>query len=339
MDLFERYIQAIRKYLPWTLSRARQDDIVAELRANFESQLEEREADLGRPLTEGEMIDWLKQLGAPMQVAGRYQPVQYLIGPTLFPMYLYVLRLACFWSLAVYTLIAIVTLWAQAPNIGTVVDWFVRAPGVMLNVAFWVTLVFVVLEYILAHHPNMLPPLDNVNVEWSPSKLPPLEPVQTHKSQTFAKAAAEGIFGWLFLVWLVLIPRYPFLLIGPTFWLRTGPFALAPFLWTFYWVFLALNCAQVVWNTVDLVRGTWRQQQRLKPIVHKAFGMIGMGVLIAAPDHIYLLLKHPEIGTAKYGAVLDGINTNVWRGAMVVLAIVAVQFLWEIYQWIRASRA
>lgn len=336
MDLFERYIQAIRKYLPWTLSRARQDDIVAELRANFESQLEEREADLGRPLTEGEMIDWLKQLGAPMQVAGRYQPVQYLIGPTLFPMFLYVLRLALFWSLAVYTVVAIVTLWT--PNAGSVMDWILRAPGVLLNTAFWVTLVFVVLEYFLARHPHLLPPLDNVNTEWSPSKLPPLEPVQTHKPHSFAKAAAEVIFGYLFLVWFMLIPRYPFLLIGPTFWLRTGPFALAHFLWTFYWVVLVLNCAYLIWNTIDLVRGTWRQQQRLKPIVHRALGMIGMGVLIAAPDRVYLLLKHPEIDTARYGAVLDGINSNVWRGSIAILTIVTVQFLWEIYQWIKQSR-
>ena len=47
MDLFERYLQAVRKYLPWQ----RQDDIVAELRANLEAQREEREAELGRPLT------------------------------------------------------------------------------------------------------------------------------------------------------------------------------------------------------------------------------------------------------------------------------------------------
>ena len=67
MDLFERYLQAVGKYLPWE----RQADIVAELRANLESQREEREAGLGRPLTEGEMIDWLKELGPPMQMASR----------------------------------------------------------------------------------------------------------------------------------------------------------------------------------------------------------------------------------------------------------------------------
>jgi hypothetical protein len=82
MDYFERYLQAVRKYLPWQ----RQDDIIAELRANLEAQREEREAELGRPLTEGEMIDWLKELGAPLEMAGRYQPPRSLIGPVIFPL-------------------------------------------------------------------------------------------------------------------------------------------------------------------------------------------------------------------------------------------------------------
>jgi hypothetical protein len=80
MELLDRYLQAVKKHL---LLR-RQDDIIAELRANLESQLEDKEAELGRPLTTGEAEDWLRTLGPPMMVAARYQTQQYLIGPTLF---------------------------------------------------------------------------------------------------------------------------------------------------------------------------------------------------------------------------------------------------------------
>ncbi len=104
MDLFERYLQAVRRYLPGE----RQDDIVAELRANLEAQREEREATLGRPLTEGEMIDWLKELGPPMQMASRYQAPRYVIGPTVFPMYWYILRLATLWASVAYAIAATV---------------------------------------------------------------------------------------------------------------------------------------------------------------------------------------------------------------------------------------
>ena len=61
MDLLDRYLQAVKKHLPWK----RQDDILAELRANMESQLEDKEAELGRPLTQGEAEDWLRKMGSP----------------------------------------------------------------------------------------------------------------------------------------------------------------------------------------------------------------------------------------------------------------------------------
>src|SRR5271163_4374234 len=102
MNLLDRYLQAVKKHLPWQ----RQDDILAELRANLESQLEDKESELGRPLTKDEAEAWLKQIGAPMQVAARYQPQQYLIGPSLFPIYLYVLKFASLLALLVYSVVS-----------------------------------------------------------------------------------------------------------------------------------------------------------------------------------------------------------------------------------------
>ena len=60
----------------------------------MESQIEDKESELGRPLTTGEIEDLLRKMGSPIMVASRYQPQQYLIGPALFPMYLYVMRVA-----------------------------------------------------------------------------------------------------------------------------------------------------------------------------------------------------------------------------------------------------
>jgi hypothetical protein len=343
MDLLERYLQAVRKYLPWTLSRARQDDIVAELRANYESQLEEREADLDRKLTEGEMIDWLKQLGNPMQVAGRYQPVQYLIGPTLFPMYLYVLRLALIWSLAIYGFVSVVLLWTGVPIVSSVAEAIFRAPGVMFTAATWVTLVFVVLEYIFARHPQLLPRMDGINVDWSPSKLPSLEPARSsrRKQPVFAKFAAQVIFEWLFLGWLLLVPKYPFLMFGPSAWYaQVGPFKIASIWWTFYWVVVAFNVVQVVWNTMDLTSGAWRRPTPLKPLFFKAGGLITIGVLLTAQNHVFALLKDPAASdAAKYNAMLNQLNPSLYLGMQVVFLIVALQFVWEIYQLFLESRS
>src|SRR6516225_8768751 len=105
MELLDRYLQAVKKHLPWQ----RQDDIIAELRANLESQLDEREADLGRPLTTAEAEVWIGQLGSPVQMAAHYQPQQYLIGPAIYPVYLYVLRLAGMWTIVIYLIVSTIT--------------------------------------------------------------------------------------------------------------------------------------------------------------------------------------------------------------------------------------
>jgi hypothetical protein len=77
LDLFERYLQAVS----WHLPQAQREDIVAELGNDIRHHMDEREAELGRPLSEADVIEILKKHGHPMNVASRYLPEQYLIGP------------------------------------------------------------------------------------------------------------------------------------------------------------------------------------------------------------------------------------------------------------------
>src|SRR5215469_347243 len=91
MDLIDRYLNAIKPFLP----PDQRDDIIAELGANLHDEADEREAALGRPLSEAEIEAIIQAHGHPLAVAGRYQPSQggftfgrQLISPTLFPLYL-----------------------------------------------------------------------------------------------------------------------------------------------------------------------------------------------------------------------------------------------------------
>jgi hypothetical protein len=59
MGLLERYLHAVRGYLP----AATQDDIVAELGDDLRARFEERAAALGRPLTEDEEAELLRPYG------------------------------------------------------------------------------------------------------------------------------------------------------------------------------------------------------------------------------------------------------------------------------------
>src|SRR6516164_3578858 len=89
MDLIERYLQAVKFWLP----EGQQQDILQELSVDIQAEIEEKEAGLGRKLNEDEVADLLKQRGRPLSVAAGYLPQQQLIGPALFPAYVLVLKI------------------------------------------------------------------------------------------------------------------------------------------------------------------------------------------------------------------------------------------------------
>ena len=95
-ELIDRYLQAVRFWLPGT---HRQDDLIAELGEDLRSQFEDKETELGRPLDKAEMSAILKRCGSPMMVAGRIGPQRHLIGPALFPIYEFVLKMVLLWIL------------------------------------------------------------------------------------------------------------------------------------------------------------------------------------------------------------------------------------------------
>ena len=79
MQLVERYLQAVKFWLP----KQQKEDILAELSADIQSQIEDRETVLGRALNETEIEEVLKQRGRPCLVASRFRPQESLIGPVL----------------------------------------------------------------------------------------------------------------------------------------------------------------------------------------------------------------------------------------------------------------
>jgi hypothetical protein len=330
MDLLDRYLQAVRKYLPWK----GQDDVVAELRANLEAQLEDKEAELGRPLTTAEMEAWLKEVGSPIQVAGRYQPRQYLIGPGLFPIYWYVVRLACTCAFVVFLVITAVEVAMRATGISAL--WAVlRLPGVLMTVAAWVTLVFAVIEMIMTQWPGRFPALAGVSGDWQPGSLPPVEKASGTKPRSYAGAVAEVIFGFLFLGWLLLFPRHPYLLLGPgVFYMQVSPFHAGAPLVQFYWWVVAINVLQLVWRCVNLLRERWQQPQTGQRIAMKAVGLLPLVWLLWVRDQAYVTLTHPALDMGRYGGVLNTINHSIYRVVLVICVIVVLQLVWECGQMV-----
>ena len=244
------------------------------------------------------------------------------------------LQLACVWTVVINLIVSAVKIAAE--DITSPAAWFEalqHVPFTLLLTAAWVTLIFVVIEYAVTHSKTkwILPAAPSAG--WSPSELPPLEErgVAGQKPRSYSKAVAEVIFGFLFLAWWLLVPQHPYLLVGPGApYLLALPYTFAPVYMQFFWWVVALNAVQLAWNGVDLLSGSWQRSHPVKHLATKVFGLIPLVLLLAAPDHALMILKHPALDQARYGGTLAQINKGLYQAAWVVFAIVALQLVWEI---------
>lgn len=327
MELLDRYLEAVRKQLPWE----RQDDIIAELRANLEAQLDDRQEEVGHTLAAEEAKAWIGQLPAPRMMAARYRPQQSLIGPALFPTYWTIVRMLTPWLFVFAAIEGAVRLATHA--------WSVDAlPGAILN-GIWivlanlvaVTLVFVVIEYAGVHYPERFPQIAKVIGKWDLNDLPKIGPVKGCGPRTFEVAVIDAGFHALLLVWVLLLPRYPVLLLGPGLHaVNALPYTYAPVLVSFYWAVVVLNAVQLAWKVMDLETGAWMGERKVQHFAIKLMGMVPLVILLRAPEHMWIVMKDPAAEFDKYGAQLAQINQAIYLGLRIVLAIVVVTFLLEL---------
>ena len=332
MEPLDRYLQSVKKHLPWQ----RQEDIVAELRANLESQLEDREAALGRPLTPAEAEAWIKSLGSPLEMAAPYQPQQYLIGPAVFPTYRQVLKLACTWGLIIYCISTAVQLMAASvPSADDLVWAFLRLPMVLIQIAAWCTLVFAAFEFAVAHRYVDVSKLGPFCHNWPPVGLPPLDVAGGapggKKPRSFAQAVAEAVFAFLGLVWLLLLPRHHWLIFGPgAAYLDNSPYRLSPLLVSFYWCVIAVNVVQIGLHIENLWHGRWQRASGWQRIVRQVLALVPLVPVFAIPGHAFILLKHPAEDAARLGPTLDAFNDGVYKFVLFISAITVLQLLWTL---------
>lgn len=115
MDLVEIYLRAIAAQLP----KAEREDIIAELREMIVERLEARQAELGRPLTAAEIEAVLHQIGHPLEVAANYGGgPRHIIGPRLYPYYMFALRGLLILLIVVCGVTFVATLAASAGDLG-----------------------------------------------------------------------------------------------------------------------------------------------------------------------------------------------------------------------------
>jgi hypothetical protein len=301
-DLIDRYLQAVRFWVPKT---NRQEDLLSELGEDLRSQFDDKETELGRPLDKAEMAAILKRCGSPMMVAARIGPQRHLIGPALFPIYGFVLKMVLLWiqvPLFVFIIGPVNLAYSGGDWGSAVLNTFGTLWSALFIAAGIITLVFAIIERTSAHL--------GAECNWNPLKLPPVRN-QEHKPSLF-KAVCELGFGWFGLIWLLLLPKYPFLILGPAAaFLKAGPI-----LHTFYLPFVLLSVIGLARSGITLARPQWTWFPLLSQLLQSALMLILLNYMIEA------LTKAP--GAYPFLVLRDGVVHDALRDSPKYFKIAAI---------------
>jgi hypothetical protein len=333
-DLLDRYLFAVRRYLP----AYHQDDLVAELSANLRSQMDDKQEQLGRPLTEDEQVDVVRRHGHPILVAARYQPQHSLIGPEVFPFYSFTIKRVLPWVVGIWLLVTAVTIIfgsqgvsiAERINVGQIITGFF---GAIFQFLAWMTAGFALLEFFKGHLRH-----EFTRPNWDPRKLPKADPVAEQNGPHHPYA--DAIAGAVFLAWLLAFPHFPVLMFGPYATLHVLKIGLdLPTIWhQFYWLVVAFNCIQLAARIALLFRPVRHYYRAIETALH----LLGIGIVAS------LLRTHDYIGQATFGGspmspqAVATVNSSIHNGLLLVLIVAIAKFLWDTAQWLRlraASRA
>jgi hypothetical protein len=320
MDLIDRYLDTVRLMLPG----AQRDDITAELRDVLMSRREEREAELGRPLTRGENEDLLRGFGHPIVVAARYGRQSYLIGPELYAVYLLVLKVVVA-AIAFAALVTGVVQSAVSPD--HVGHALASAASVVWTGGFAgvgaVTMVFAALQHSGAGA-RMLS-------DWRVDELPRFGR-RGRRAPAWVEHAAGLVVQGLFLLWWtgVLPFSWGAIPVEPHGLLRVG---LAPVWSTLYWPVIWLTLAAIVVETAWLVAPRrLRLCHALDMLRHAGLAALAAVALAAGCWAVVTGTDVPLDALAKVG---KGVNLGI-EGALIVVIVASigaiVRSAWQIYR-------
>lgn len=318
MDLLERYLHAVGQHLP-AKGRA---DTLAELRANLLAQIEAREEELGRPLTEAEVATILEKHGRPVLVATQYRPKQYLIGPELFPIYWITIKRSLPLLLLAYAAIQVVALILHGDSGFNVMAAVGNLPGVLLT--FWavMTLGFAIFEYAQGRYFAEI----KLPANWNPHDLPPI--AAQEKTPSLASRLADLVVHVLAIVWLLIIPYKPVLLLGPGLaYLRGLPVGLTPDWHTLYWQIIGLLALMLTLKAVSLSSnlGKWRNGLQI------AEQLLGIGILVVLVATRTYFVPAATL-TAHNLASLIAFNALLNLGFKIALVIRVFKLLWDLWK-------
>jgi hypothetical protein len=293
MDLLNRYIQAVKFWLP----KSQQDDIAAELREDLQSRIEEREAELGHPLDDAAVAEVLRSCGRPIHVASRYQPKQQLIGPLLFPVYLLVLKIALAWYLIPWSIIWISLMIfnpayrASHPVLPTLAHaWGHFWIAGLISFAV-ITIIFAIIERVQASTASL--------EHWDPRKLPAIRDSRIIKRSS---SIAEIIANLVLALWWAGGWASDIIFLAANLQIVVAP------IWTRIITLLVLTCiANIALAVYNLFHPSWSRPRAWLRLFLDIGGTAIFCWFLRA--HLLLNIVSPELSPEKAATAVHAINT------------------------------
>ncbi len=336
MDLLDRYLQAVKFWLP----KSQKKDIIAELAEDIHSHIDDKAGELGRGLTEDELEAVLKRYGPPMIVAERYLPQRHLIGPLLYPIYRFVLKLVALvylvpWFLVWLFLVAFIPSYRAAhpgPDL-------LKTLSTLWNIAFY-SFGFITVAFAIAERVHVK---SKYFERWNPRKLPVVrDPYKIPRGQSIV----EIVCGALFALWWVNVLRFPVVIIDSAASVR---WTLGP-VWEnlhhgFYYPFLVLGLAGAVTAAFNLARPTWTRLRLGIRAAMDAVAAVLLGFVLSAHwlevKAQLAIVSASRAQLSKAELLADWTNIGVSMSlavALIILFLTCLRGILRILRWDRIER-
>ena len=326
MELIDRYVYEVGRHLP----RKNRADIQVELQSTLVDTLEARVQ--GEPSQE-DMVELLKEFGPPQKVAASYWPQgQYLIGPSLFPLFRMVVGIV----VTVFIIVQLVLLGIavvfnqEILTFMSVLDIFSEMIGSAFTAFSIVVIVFAVLQRF-----DVRP--DTNQEEWDPRQLPHVEEVDTISR---AGTVAEITFSLVIIAILLFLPDKIGVVISPGMQI-----ILNPVIRNYIPMIILSISLGIALDVILLWRGRWETATRLAKIGTNLFGIYVLAVLISGHNawlaqqglegFLSFLEALPDVAFSDQESVLI-LGMQAFRlGFSIGLIVISIDTIKMVYQLLK----
>ncbi|MBE0682054.1 MAG: hypothetical protein IH589_09065 [Anaerolineales bacterium] len=315
MKLIDRYVTEVGRHLPLIKGRK---DIENELRSTLEDMLEDRAQKAGRASDEAMEIELLKEYGAPQKVAETYNPNPYLIGPRVFPFFVFILKIVFGAVTLGLTIATAIQIMSQSPM--STMELFSMIGKSILNIISACIAAFGNIALVFALIERFAPAADfkmDDKKEWDPASL--LKEPEPEDVKIW-----EPILAIVFTFIAISILNFNRHLIG-IYYLDGSEWKVVPLLSEAFFRWLPLMnigwIAEILLNGMLLRTGRWQVSTRLFSVGIKIFQIAIIALLLSGPSILAITSESLMAGGIADADSAKTLSTLALQGIRIVLGL------------------